>query len=284
MGKVHKAIIPAGGRGTRLSPLSRFYPKELLAIGGKPALQRVIEEAVQAGITDIAIITREGKPAIEQYFSLEGLPEKPQNAFEDYLRRLLEACALTFLHQPEPLGLGDAISQAGDFIGGEPFAMLLPDNLFSTNEPVIGKMVEVFDQLGGSIIATKLLITATDANVPKNEAPMAYTAVSDDVVQLDQIGDKGAPRFPAEKALSGDLRGIGRGVFSPEYLAEIEALRGKHTGELDDVRPLRTLLATQKAYGYIARQQHFDVGDFPGYIRAQRHFLPVDTENQHYTT
>lgn len=275
---VTRALIPAAGRGTRLSPLSRFLPKELLPVGARPNMQLVIEEAVASGITEIAIITRDGKQALERYFSTEGLHSPPKTEEEAALAALLSRMSLTVLVQQEPLGLGDALTVARDWIAGEPFAVLLPDNLFQDppgveHIPVLRRMLDAHARVGGAMLGCRL--DPHDPNRPPavNEAPFAYTPLAGPVVHFTSLREKGAPPFPQEQTPLGEVRGVGRGIFPASYLDAIEALRGKIAGELDDIRPLIAWHGLgNPVHGYLIEGRHFDVGDYPGYVEAQRNY------------
>jgi UTP--glucose-1-phosphate uridylyltransferase len=279
---VRKAIIPAAGKGTRLAPLTPHIPKELLPVGGKPMLQRVLEEAAAAGLTEVAIVISRGKELLRAYFSDEYPSGVPENAFLSYLHDVLGRLELTFIEQPEQRGLGDAISCCREFIAGEPFALMLPDNLFLSRRPAIGKLLAVYADHGAPVIGCKSLFLPGPDGIPVNEAPFGYRMIDEQVLELTHIYQKGDPPPPVRQQPRGDVRGIGRALFTPDFLEAIEALRGKVSGELDDIRPLAHMAGTRRIMGYLLPPPHFDVGDFPGFINAQRRFIPIDTENQYY--
>src|SRR5690625_1757608 len=156
-GRIRKAVIPAAGLGTRFLPATKAQPKEMLPIVDKPTIQYIIEEAVASGIEDILIITGRGKRAIEDHFdkSVElevALEEKGQDELLEQVREISDLAAIHYVRQKEPLGLGHAISCARSFVGGEPFAVLLGDDVIDSETPCLQQLIERFEQENGASI------------------------------------------------------------------------------------------------------------------------------------
>ena len=157
---IKKAIIPAAGLGTRVLPASKALPKEMLPIVDKPAIQYIVEEAVNAGITDILIITNRGKGVIEDHFDhsieLEAMLEKRGNTeVLDELRRVAKLANIYYIRQRETKGLGDAVLRAKEFVGDEPFAVLYGDDVIIGETPAIGELCDAYDKYGKSVVGVK---------------------------------------------------------------------------------------------------------------------------------
>ncbi len=158
--KIRKAVIPAAGLGTRFLPVTKAQPKEMLPIVDKPTLQYIIEEVVDAGIAEILIITGRNKAAIENHFdkSIElELELKNKGKFHKLkdIRRISNMANIYYIRQKEPLGLGHAIYCAKTFVGEEPFAVLLGDDIVYSEKPCIGQMVEIYEKYKSSILGVK---------------------------------------------------------------------------------------------------------------------------------
>ena len=159
--KIRKAVIPAAGLGTRVLPISKAIPKEMLPIVDKPAIQYIVEEAVNAGITDILIITNRGKGAIEDHFDFAFELEtvmREKGGREDVLKELERVAKLAnifFLRQKETRGLGHAVLQAEEFIAGEPFAVLYGDDVIIGEDPAVGQLCRAFEEYGRGVVGIK---------------------------------------------------------------------------------------------------------------------------------
>lgn len=157
-GRVHRAVIPAAGRGTRMLPFTKAVPKELLPIVSTPTGQLVVEEAVRVGCTDVLLVLSEGKQAVMDYFATDADLEAALEAKGDEtglaaIRRAATLATVSQARQEVPRGLGDAVAQAEEFAAGEPFAVLLPDDLVDARDPLLGPMVDVHAEHGGIVLA-----------------------------------------------------------------------------------------------------------------------------------
>src|ERR1700691_4983259 len=157
--RVRKAVFPAAGLGTRFLPAAKVIPKEMLALVDKPILQYGVEEAVASGIEQIIIVTGRGKGAMEDHFDISyeldaALERKGKTELLEVSRAVSSMAKISYVRQKEPLGLGHAVLCAKDLVGDEPFAVILPDDVIDADQPCLKQMIDVFDERGGSVLAT----------------------------------------------------------------------------------------------------------------------------------
>ncbi|MZP29543.1 UTP--glucose-1-phosphate uridylyltransferase GalU [Heliobacterium undosum] len=265
--KVRKAIIPAAGLGTRFLPATKAQPKEMLPIIDKPTIQFIIEEAIAAGIEDILIVTGRNKRAIEDHFdrSVElevFLEEREKWELLDTVRQIGSLADIHYVRQKEPLGLGHAIYCARSFIGHEPFAVLLGDDVIHANKPCIGQLIEAYHQVRGTVVGVQ--------PVPR-EHSRRYGMVSlaaeagTNLWKLDAIVEKPEP----EKTPS-DLAVMGRYVIEPEVFCILENQAPGKGGEIQLTDALHALHADcgKGLFAYVFEGIRYDVGDRIGYLRA----------------
>jgi UTP-glucose-1-phosphate uridylyltransferase len=244
------AVIPCGGLGTRLHPITRWLPKEMLPVGLKPVLYWTLDEAADAGLLRAIIITNPHKPM------LEAVARNYQGPLE-----------LEFVPQDHPRGLGDAFLRARDQLGGSSFVALLPDNLFQGTNPTAA-LISTFRKTG----LTTVLLTEIERKNAGSKGPTGRATIRkepDGSLRVTAIADKGAGRFDT----AGDqmaVTPIGRVVFSGNILAEFDAVgRGLEPGvELDDVPVLQRLARRDALAGVISPARFFDVGVPEGYREA----------------
>jgi len=244
------AVIPCGGLGTRLQPITRWLPKEVLPVGLKPILYWTLDEAADAGLLRAIIITNPHKPL------LEAVARNYQGPLE-----------LEFVPQDHPRGLGDALLRARDNLGGTPFVTILPDNLFQGPNPTAAVLAS-FRTTG---LATVLLaeIERKEAGTKGATGRAAVRKASDGTLRVVGVADKGAGRFDTAGAETA-VTPIGRMAFKGDILAEFEEVgRGLAPGgELDDVPVLQRLARREALAGVISRARFFDVGVPEGYREA----------------
>lgn len=265
--RVKKAVIPAAGLGTRFLPATKAQPKEMLPIVDKPAIQYIVEEAVASGIEDILIITGRGKRAIEDHFdrSLELEEALAQKGESDLLHLVREIASVEihYLRQKEPLGLGHAVYCARKFVGDEPFAVLLGDDIMVGDPPCLKEMLDLYAELGGSIVAVK--------EVPPSEVSR-YGIVHPEPVRpglfraLDLIEKPRPEEAPSRLAI------IGRYVLSPSIFPLLETAAPGAGGEIQLTDALRRLAAREPIYAYAFPGRRYDVGDKLGYLKATVEF------------
>jgi len=258
-----KAVIPAAGLGTRFLPYTKAQPKEMIPIVDKPAIQYVVEEAVESGLHDILIVTGRGKRAIEDHFdtNVELENHLARNGRMDALESLKELTNRAHIHyvrQAVPRGLGDAVAHAESFVSGEPFAVLLADDL-TMDPPCIRVLIEAHRRLGGSVVALQ--------NVPRAEIGRYGMAVGEEVepgvLRLTDLIEK-----PTPGEVRSTLATIGRYVFAPslfEHLRETPPGRG---GEVQLTDAIRRQLAEEDVHGVLYAGHRYDVGDKASWLRA----------------
>jgi UTP--glucose-1-phosphate uridylyltransferase len=262
--KVQKAVIPAAGLGTRFLPATKAQPKEMLPVVDKPAIQYVVEEAVRTGITDILIVTGRGKRTLEDHFDrsfeLEHYLES-SGKHEDLkaVREISEMASIHYIRQANPAGLGDAVAHAEHHVGGEPFAVLLGDDIVAVGEPLLERMINVYERYGRSVLAVQEV---------RREHIHLYGAikpewVEDDLARVIDIVEKPPP----EEAPS-NLAAIGRYVLTPEIFDAIRETTPDAGGEVQLTDALRLLAREQAVYAYRFEDGRYDIGKKLDYLRA----------------
>jgi UTP--glucose-1-phosphate uridylyltransferase len=262
--KVKKAVIPAAGLGTRFLPATKAQPKEMLPLVDKPAIQYVVEEAVRTGIRDILIVTGRGKRTLEDHFDrsfeLEHYLETSGKHEElKAVREISEMASIHYIRQRDPAGLGDAVAHAEDHVGGEPFAVLLGDDIVAVGEPLLEGMIGVYERYGRSVLAVQEV---------RREDIRLYGAikpewVEDDLARVVDIVEKPPP----EEAPS-NLAAIGRYVLTPEIFDAIRQTAPDAGGELQLTDALRLLAREQAVYAYRFEGGRYDIGKKLDYLRA----------------
>ncbi len=260
--QIRKAVIPAAGLGTRFLPATKSMPKEMLPIIDKPVIQFVVEEAIEAGIEDIIIITERGKRAIEDYF--DSAPELENHLLKNgknrQLKEVKDISSLADIHyirQKEPKGLGHAILKAEKHIGNEPFAVLLGDDII-TDKLGIKQLMDKFERVNSSVIGVE--------EVPL-EKISRYGVVDVEKVQ-DLLFVKNLIEKPKKEEAPSNLGIIGRYVLNPEIFECIKETKPGHGGEIQLTDALKLLLEKQKIYAKIIEGKRYDIGDKFNYVRA----------------
>lgn len=267
MKKVRKAIIPAAGLGTRFLPATKSQPKEMLPIIDKPTIQYIVEEAIDAGITDILIVTGRSKRAIEDHFdrSIElelFLEERQKWDLLESVQKIGRMTDIHYVRQKEPLGLGHAIFCARSFIGDEPFAVLLGDDIIRSEQPCIGQLMNAYESVGQTVVGVQP-IPREHSNRYGIVAPVEE--VSGRLWKLESVVEKPSP----ENAPS-NLAVMGRYVISPAIFDLLEKQTPGAGGEIqltDAIARLQTELG-QQIYALEFTGRRYDVGDRLGYLQA----------------
>lgn len=261
---IRKAVIPAAGFGTRFLPATKAQPKEMLNVVDKPLIQYSVEEAVGAGINSIGIIVSRGKSAIADHFDTSPelerfLEAKGKSLFLEEVRQISDLAEFCYIRQKEALGLGHAILMAEDYIGNEPFAVLLPDDIFDCAKPCIRQLMDAYSQYGASVI----VLGRTDEEGTKKYGIIKPKQVAERVFAIEDLVEKPGP----ERAFS-DLAVIGRYVFSPRIFEAIKRTEPDARGEIQITDAIKLLLGTEPVYGYLFEGRRFDAGDKLGFIQA----------------
>ena len=263
--EVRKAVIPAAGWGTRFLPVTRAYPKELLPLINKPLIQYAVEEAVNSGIKEIIIVTAEGRQDIRDYFKptpeLRALLwEKGYNKLADELGRLDNLADITYVTQPERLGLGHAVLMAKEAVGGEPFAVILPDDVVDAREPVLSQMLKVSKKYESSVVA----VESIDTPEIQRYGVIRPETVSPRVHKVLALVEK-----PTPETAPSSLGIVGRYILTPEIFEAIEATRPGSQGEIQLTDAASLLLHTQSIYALEFEGRRFDAGSPAGWVEAQ---------------
>ncbi|HEX9716712.1 MAG TPA: UTP--glucose-1-phosphate uridylyltransferase GalU [Actinomycetota bacterium] len=272
--KVRKAVIPAAGLGTRFLPATKAQPKEMLPIVDKPAIQYVVEEAVRAGVSDILIITGRGKRSIEDHFDrsfeLEHFLET-KGKFDELkeVREISEMAMIHYIRQRDPLGLGHAVLVAEDHVAGEPFAVLLGDDIISERTPLLQEMLKVHERYGRSVIAVQ--------EVPRSEIGL-YGAIQPEFVEERLARIVSIVEKPAPDEAPSNLAAIGRYILTPEIFDSLRSIAPGKGGEVQLTDAINLLAQEQAVYAYVFEDGRFDVGNKLDYLKATVE-LAVDRED-----
>ncbi|MBM7618387.1 UTP--glucose-1-phosphate uridylyltransferase [Bacillus tianshenii] len=269
--KVKKAIIPAAGLGTRFLPATKAQPKEMLPIVDRPTIQYIIEEAIQSGIEEILIVTGRGKRAIEDHFDRSLELEETLIAKEKYeqleeIKMISEMADIHYIRQKEPKGLGHAIWCARKFIGNEPFAVMLGDDIVvSKDEPCLKQLINEFEMNNSSVIGVQEvpdsdLSSYGVIDYDKNES-------GKDLFKVNALVEKP----PLEEAPS-NLAIMGRYVLTPEIINILETIEPGRGNEIQLTDALQELTNIQDVYGYHFKGRRYDIGNKFGFIQAQVEF------------
>ncbi len=262
--RVKKAIIPAAGLGTRFLPATKAMPKEMLPIVDKPTIQYIIEEAVESGIEDIIIVTGKGKRAIEDHFDIsfeleENLRSKEKYDLLNEVQKSTNMADIHYIRQKEARGLGHAVWCARKFIGNEPFAVLLGDDIVQAEVPCLKQLINQYEVSGSSIVGVQ---TVQPAEVERYGI-ISYSMQSDRLYELNGMVEK-----PARHLAPSNLAIMGRYVLSPtifDYLGRQNIGSG---GEIQLTDALNELNHTEKVLAYDFEGKRYDVGEKMGYIKT----------------
>ena len=275
MSAVRKAVIPAAGLGTRFLPATKAQPKEMLPLLDKPAIQYVVEEAVHAGLTDILIITGRGKRPIEDHFDrsieLEHFLES-KGKFEELkqVREITDMASIHYIRQRDPLGLGHAVSVAEDHVGGEPFAVLLGDDIIAESNPLLSEMLRVHERYGRSVLAAM--------EVSRDEISL-YGCIEPEFVEDDRLARVlSVVEKPEPEIAPSNLAAIGRYVLTPEIFDALRNLEPGVGGEIQLTDAINALAQQQAVYAHVFEGGRFDVGNKLDYMKAMIE-LAIDRED-----
>jgi UTP--glucose-1-phosphate uridylyltransferase len=262
--KVKKAVIPAAGLGTRFLPATKAQPKEMLPVVDKPTIQYVVEEAVGAGIRDILIVTGRGKRTLEDHFDrsfeLEYyLEEAGKHDDLKRVREITEMAVIQYIRQRDPLGLGSAVATAEPHVAGEPFAVLLGDDIVLGTDPLLARMIEVYERYGRSVIAVQ--------QVPREDIHL-YGAVEPEYVEDNLARVVDIVEKPSQEEAPSNLAAIGRYVLTPEIFDAIRQTPPDARGEVQLTDAIGLLAREQAVYAYVFEGTRYDIGKKLDYLRA----------------
>ncbi|MCM3786680.1 UTP--glucose-1-phosphate uridylyltransferase GalU [Neobacillus mesonae] len=273
MKKVRKAIIPAAGLGTRFLPATKAMPKEMLPIVDKPTIQYIIEEAVASGIEDIIIVTGKGKRAIEDHFDYafeleHTLSTKGKMDLLEEVRKSSNV-DIHYIRQKEPKGLGHAVWCARNFIGDEPFAVLLGDDIVEAEVPCTKQLIEQFDLYGKSVVGVQTVLDE-DTNRYGIIDPLSS---NDRLHGVNQFVEK-----PKLGEAPSNLAIMGRYVFTADIFTYLEEHQIGAGGEIQLTDAIQKLNESQGVYAYNFEGTRYDVGEKLGFILTTLDFALKNTE------
>ena len=271
---VRKAVFPAAGLGTRFLPATKASPKEMLPLVDKPLIQYVVEEAVASGIESVIIVTGRGKSAIEDHFDvsfeLEALLR--ERGKEDDLRLVREISDMVrvgYVRQREALGLGHAVLQARDWVGDEPFAVMLSDDIIDSKTPALRQLIDVYEKYDSPVVATMQV----EGEAISRFGALDVDEVADGVYRIKDMVEK-----PSLSAAPSDLAIIGRYVLTPDIFDEIEATTPGAIGEIQITDAMRSLLKKRDFYAVRFEGIRYDAGDKLGFLIATVEYALKHTE------
>ncbi len=267
---IRKAVFPAAGLGTRFLPATKATPKEMLPLVDKPLIQYGVEEAVAAGCTEIIIVTGRGKSTMEDHFDrspeLEAsLSRRGKQALLDCAVQINQMAKISYVRQPEALGLGHAVLMAREFVGNEPFAVILPDDIVDAEVPCMKQMVAAFAETGASIIGSEVV----EGDAIQNYGCLDCTPVPGKP-QLCDVHDMVEKPKPSEAPSQNAI--IGRYILTPAIFEKLEQLKPGAGGELQLTDGIKALLQTEKVYGFTYEGKRHDAGDKLGFLKATVEF------------
>ncbi|PYZ95780.1 UTP--glucose-1-phosphate uridylyltransferase [Alteribacter lacisalsi] len=264
--KVKKAIIPAAGLGTRFLPATKAQPKEMLPIVDKPAIQYIVEEAAASGIEDIIIVTGRGKRAIEDHFDKsyeleETLRMKEKLDLLEDVQGISDIANIHYIRQKEPKGLGHAISCARKFIGEEPFAVLLGDDIVQSSTPCLKQLNDVYDRFKTSVVGVQE-VNGADVSKYGVVAPQSGE-VQSGVLHIEDLVEK-----PSVEEAPSNLAIMGRYILRPEIFDILESIEPGAGNEIQLTDAIRMLNETQAVMACTFEGHRYDIGDKLGFIKA----------------
>ncbi len=266
--KVRKAIIPAAGLGTRFLPATKAQPKEMLPIVDKPTIQYIIEEAVASGIEEILIITGRNKKCIEDHFdkSVELEMELQKSNKEDLLemvRGISDMVDIHYIRQKEPKGLGHAISCARAFVGNEPFAVLLGDDVVDSEVPCLKQLMDCYKEYKTTILGVQT-VAKEDVN---KYGIVDGIHIEDRVYKVKKLVEK-----PAIEESPSNVAILGRYIITPQIFDILQNTKPGKGGEIQLTDALQTLIENEAMYAYNFEGRRYDVGDKLGFLQATVEF------------
>ena len=262
--QIRKAVILAAGLGTRFLPVTKAQPKEMLPIVDKPTLQIVVEEAVASGIEDILIVTGRNKSAIENHFDrtveLELELEKKGKMQElQEIREISEMANIYYIRQKELLGSGHAVYRAKGFVGNEPFAVMVGDDIVYHTKPVLKQMIEIYDEVQTSVLGVQQ-VSRTDVS---KYGIIDGVMIRDRVYRVKSLVEKP----PIDEAPS-DIAALGRYIINPSIFDILEYTKPGTGGEIQLTDALKMQAQQEEMYAYYFAGRRYDVGDKQGFLQA----------------
>lgn len=271
---VRKAIIPAAGLGTRFLPATKAQPKEMLPIVDKPTIQYIIEEAIASGIQEIIIVTGRSKRSIEDHFdkSVElelELEKHDKQEMLDMVRKISDMANIYYIRQKEPRGLGHAILTARAFVGNEPFAVLLGDDVVVSKKPCLAQMIDVYNEYKTSVLG----VQKVPHDVVNKYGIVNCRQVDDRVYKVRDLVEK-----PRVEDAPSDIAILGRYIITPTIFDYLETQDAGTGGEIQLTDALLRLAKDEAMYAYDFKGHRYDVGTKTGFLQANIEFALRNSE------
>lgn len=266
--KIRKAVFPAAGLGTRFLPATKASPKEMLPLVDKPLIQYSVEEAVASGIESILIVTGREKTSIENHFDIsfeleQILQEKNKTDLFDQVRAISNIAHVNYTRQKQALGLGHAILQARDYVGNEPFAVLLADDVVDAEIPALKQLIDVYEKYNAPVIATMQV---------EGEAISRFGVIDAEEVEKNVFKIKDMVEKPKFSDAPSDLAIIGRYILTPDIFPAIEHTKKGAGGEIQITDAMHDLLKKRDFYAVKLDGTRHDAGDKLGFLIATVEF------------
>lgn len=266
--KIKKAIIPAAGLGTRFLPATKSQPKEMMPIIDKPTIQYIVEEAVSSGIEEILIVTNRTKKAIEDYFdkSIElemELENKEKQELLEVVKKISDIANIYYIRQKEPKGLGHAILTTKTFVGNEPFAVLLGDDVITSKTPVLKQMMEVYQTYKSCVVGVQN-VNWEDVN---KYGIISGKLIEERISKIDNMVEK-----PDKGTAPSNLAVLGRYIITPDIFPILEKQEVGSGGEVQLTDALCKLAKSKPIYSYNFIGKRYDIGNKLGFLQANIEF------------
>ncbi len=272
--KIRKAVIPVAGMGTRFLPITKSVPKEMLPLLDRPVIQEVVEETVRSGIRDIVLVTGMGKSSIEDYFDISPhlesfLAKSNRKKLLERVRDISRFAEIASVRQKEPMGLGHAILCARNFVGNEPFGVLLGDDIIDSDVPCLSQLIHVFEKVGRTVIALQ--------EVPPEEVDR-YGIIEGEMVEPGLYRVSRLVEKPSPGEAPSNLAVIGRYILPPAVFGIIDSLDPGAGGEIQLTDALDRLAADEGVFGLVFDGLRHDTGNLLGFISANIHYALKDPD------
>lgn len=273
--KIRKAVIPAAGLGTRFLPATKSQPKEMLPIVSEPAIQYIVEEAVKSGIEEILIITNGNKKAIEDHFDKsyeleDTLKKSGKIEYLEMVQKISNLADIHYIRQKEPKGLGHAILRAKAFIGNEPFAVLLGDDVIVSEIPVISQLMSMYEEVNATVLGVQ---DVADGDVSKYGVVKKDAFLSKSLSKIADFVEKPSLEdAPSRSAV------LGRYILSPNIFEVLETQEPGAGGEIQLTDAIKRLMEKEDVYAYNFEGERYDLGSPFGFIKANIDFALKDEE------
>ena len=271
--KVRKAVFPAAGMGTRFLPATKAQPKEMLPLVDKPLIQYGVEEALDSGVDNIIVVTGRGKTAIEDHFDRNAeleheLESRGKKDDLKLVKKISDLVRMSYIRQGEPLGLGHAVGVTKELVGEEPFAVILADDVISSEVPCLKQLLNIYDYFGAAVIAVmEVPEEKTSSYGVVDASAVEFEGSTDRLFRVNDLVEKPPPgQAPSNLAI------IGRYVFPYEIFGCIDDLEPGSGGELQLTDAIRSLMRRGPVYAYRFDGKRYDAGDKLGFLQATVEF------------